>query len=422
MKIIPVFILFSTLLFGQTGQTLDLYDCIRLSLQNDYVLQSSEQQAQSEKANWQSAKSEDKPRVSLSLSHDQLFYAPYNYRQQNALLHLDWQPGNWLEKAAESENLQWQAGQLTTQNVKLSAIQKTIRFFLQLRQSDSQLALLHSRQALLMKHKQLTEALWQSGIRTRLDVLQSDAALFELDQTIRVAQAGKEKIQSALALILGFENSTSFNIVPADSIAELPPNLPAVSVAGHPLLQIFDLRDAAMRRRTAKINAALYPQLDVYGGYQADGDPTAEGNYWLTGVGVQLPLFQWNQSSYQKQRITSAADALQSEKRAALRELQTQLENFRRDYAAQRDILDLQNKQISELGQAVEMASAHYEAGQITNLEYLTLQQQLTALQIAMGETRLHIRQTLYDAFLLAARPEKIDPRLAELFNENIKE
>ena len=409
-----IFLFFNSIVFSQTVRHLDLESCIRMAIQNSHLLKKSHFQEQSIQTDFELEKTSYFPKANLSVSHDQLFYPPYNYSRQGALLQLDWMAGNWFANSAESAKLHLAAGQVATQSIMLTVIRQTITRFLAVLQISERLKMLRARHELLEQHRQLTEALWKSGFRTRLDLLQNETALSDNELTIAEAESEKDKLSNVLAGFIGLPDSKTLIIKKPDLISDNLPPVVKGDLQRHPLLLKYNLEISAIRARKAKVNASLLPKIELYAGYQIDRDPTAEGDYWQIGGGLQVPLFQWNQSSLQKQKYESDALAVQAEMAHVRRELKIKTESMQREILKNRELLVMQKQRLTKLKDASDLAAGQYRAGLITNLEFLSLQQQLTEAEIENRQTKIQLLQSIYDYYLLINQPEKILPELKD--------
>ena len=88
-----------SLLLGQTI-SLSLSECLDRALEQSHSLKSQNEKIHAARAAQHTAESHYYPYFSAELAHNQLFFPPYNYRQQFGTATLDWSPGDWLKKTA----------------------------------------------------------------------------------------------------------------------------------------------------------------------------------------------------------------------------------------------------------------------------------------------------------------------------------
>ena len=73
-----------------------------------------------------------------------------------------------------------------------------------------------------------------------------------------------------------------------------------------------------------------------------------------------------------------------------------------------KDVIQLQNQRLSTTENAYKIAEANYQAGLMTNLEYLSAQQQLNETRIAIQETQLAYVSELVQYYIITNQPDKI--------------
>ena len=139
-----------------------------------------------------------------------------------------------------------------------------------------------------------------------------------------------------------------------------------------------------------------------------DGDPTGDGDYWLLGIGIAFPLFRWNVSGLQKQQSTALQQALNFQKQETERDITITINRIRNKMTKLKDVIQLQNQRLSTTENAYKIAEANYQAGLMTNLEYLSAQQQLNETRIAIQETQLAYVSELVQYYIITNQPDKI--------------
>lgn len=160
--------------------------------------------------------------------------------------------------------------------------------------------------------------------------------------------------------------------------------------------------------------------MQVHGGYVVDRDPTAEGNYWQAGIGLHVPLFRWKETSYRKQEINQLVNVLEWQKKQTELELTIQQKQLLRELAVLRSNYKLQLENVQITGKAIHIATANYQAGLVTNLEYLEAQKENMTAQVRLYETRLLYATSLIEYFILTNEMEKIES-LQGKTNESIE-
>ncbi len=408
-----VFILIAFLFLNVSAQPaaeLSLGRCLRRAQQNSYLLRAEEQRSEAAQKNYRFERSQTHPQISADLSREDYFLQPYNYRQQWALLHADWALGNFLLKTAKSAEQDALMIKAQKEQTRLVVIRRAALLYLSILQKQIQVELLQQRLNLLQTHHQVAKALWQAGARSQLDVLQTESEMAQLVEQSAGLEMEQETLWQELSRIIGWQQAEQPKLQPLDAavISIQPvPKLSGAVLQAHPLLQAYSFRIRAQEFHTRSVKAQQLPHLHFNGGYFADGDPTGDGNYWQVNAGLSLPLFQWGASKYQRQESQAMVRSLQIQKKEFERELTIQLQQSRLKLHKLKTIIELQKKRLQTVEKAFQFAEANYQAGLITNLDYLAAQQQLTETRIAIRETQLKYVMNLVEFFVVTNQIEK---------------
>lgn len=407
--ILVLLVLSLTAVRAQSSAEFTLSRCIDLALQNSYRLQADSAQIQSAQALFHQEKSGYLPQVYARISHDQLFYQPYNFRQQLAALTMSWSAGDWLMNSARSQESLLRARQSVRHQSRLSVIRRVAELYISILQKNVKLDLLNARKKLLEQHLQVSRALWQAGTRTQLDVLQTRSTLEELNEQVLSAQLERDNLKQTLARLMAIPDFHALRLrdFPNGKMFEENP-LPTGEISRNPMLRALQFQYKARQLQLRRVKASLLPRLEFQGGYQVDRDPTADGNYWMVGVGLQMPLFQWGRSRYQRQQIRADAVTIARQTDQVRRQLQIEAAQITERLTKLKEILQLQRQRLEISNQVLQYATANYQAGLITNLEYLSVQQALTENQLHLSETRLNYIRNLIELYTLTNEPARI--------------
>ncbi len=393
--------------FAQTDTLLTLSDCLRLAVQHSYAAQAENRRWQAQSATYQATRFQYLPQVRGEFTRNELQYRPYRFPQQFQLLSVEWTPGNWLYRAARGEALRVSAQKLILQQKRLEAARRAGALYLAILQKDTRLAVLSERKQILQRHLQIATALWQAGTTTQLDVLQTQSALKQLEEEILRCQSERDGLTLELRERLGWPAGRPLGFrkpgTPPDSLPP-PPHFPPDSLATNPLLHSFRLAAQAEQAAASKAKAEAAPKLVLTGGYVVDRDPTADGNYWLISAGFQIPLTKWRQVQLQTRAATARATAVRLDERALGRELKIQAQRIRTELQKLWQAYLLQRERLSLARQTYEFAEANYQAGLVTNLDYLRAQEHLSEVEISLQSTRLEYLSRLLDYFAIFNR------------------
>lgn len=397
-------------LLAQT-QTLSLSRCLELAAQNSFRLQAGEADIQATSAAYRVDRTRYFPQVSAGFAHNQLFYRHYDYHQQAGQAALDWSAGDWLLKTADIQQKNLLAQQANREQAYLEVTYRVARLYVSILQKQINRALLQNRLNLLNEHLQVSQALWQAGARTQFDVLQTQTALNQLQEEMLVLGVEADNLQQELAPLLNLPDYRALQlrefpeqIMNGDSLVERTP----LALQQNPVLTSLAFQYEAQQLRLREVRAARLPHVQVTGGYVVDRDPTAEGNFWQVSAGLQFPLFQWGLGKFQQQGIRAVASSLQLQQAEIGRDLQIRLSQINERLKKLKEIYRLQAERLATTRQSLQLATANYQAGLITNLEYLTAQKDLTENELTIQETRLNYLLNLVEIYTLTNQTKKI--------------
>lgn len=396
---------------AQTPPLLTLEDCIHRAEQNSYRLQSDDYliAATADQASF--TKSQAIPRIGGDLAMENRFLQPYYFNQVWASVHADWSLGDFIQKTGRSAMQDIETRKLEKEQNRLNVIGRSTSLYISVLQVKKQIEILVVRIGFLQRHRELTQGMWKAGIRTRLDVLQTESEMVKLQEDTARLAIVRKNLRGELARLLGWQNTDSLRLTPLQvaAITKSPiPRASLESLADNPLLASYNSRVKAQQYRTHEITASQMPHVLLGGGYFADGDPTGDGNYWRINAGITIPIYYGHGSVYKKQGSEALVQSLNSQKKEIERELMIHLARIYEKLMNLKGVLDLQNKRQSITGQAVSFAEMNYKAGISTNLDYLSAQQRLTSTQLAIEETRLQYTMNLIEFYVTTNQVDKI--------------
>jgi outer membrane protein TolC len=391
--------------------TLTLKECLQRAQQNSYLLKASEYQAEATERNFQFERSRNLPQISGELSHEQRYLAAYNFHQQWLLVHSDWSLGDFLLKtagAARQDALMMKAQQ---EQIRLDVARRAALLYVNILQRQTQSDLLEKRLELLRAHHDVAHALWQAGTRTQFDVLQTESEMSLLQEQLAALDIEREVSWQELAHLMNWKNSEFPRFSPLDA-AEIcaQPLLPVNEslITSNPLVQALSFQIKAEQIRKKGVTAQQLPTVHVAGGRFVDADPAGDGDYWQVDAGIDLPLFQWSATKFQRQESQAIIHSLQAQKMDVQRELTIQIQQALQKLERLKNVLALQSNRLSTNEKAFQFAEANYQAGLITNLDYLSAQQQLTETQLAIEETQLEYVVNLIEFYIATNQVEQV--------------
>lgn len=394
------------------AQTLTLQECLQRAQKNSFRLKAEEERSQVALKRYYQERAQSLPQIYGDLAHEQRYLKPYHFEQQWALVRGEWALGAYLLKTARAAHQNMLMVKAEKEQTRLALIRRVSLAYGMILQKQTRNSLLKKRLELLQAHLTVAKALWQAGTRTQLDVLQTKNELSLLQEKIAVLDMEKATLEQELIKLIEWRESAKPRLVPmnAAAVASTPvPKIDPAILALNPILQAlnFQIKEQQMRRREA--TAERLPRFQASGGYFVDRDPTGDGSYWVWTAGFSVPLFRWGAISLQRQEVEAVVRSLTSQKKEVERELFIRASQIRERLSHLKEILVQQNRRLKTTENAFHFAEMSYQAGLITNLDYLSAQQQFTETQIAIQETQLEYVMNLVDFYVMTNQVEKIE-------------
>ena len=352
------------------------------------------------------------PYLSGNIGIDGRSLRPYNFGQQWTLVHGDWSLGDFIRKTDQVARQEVVTAQLMQEQARLDGISRVTSLFMNVLQKEKERELLEERIRLLQTHRIVSISLWKAGVRTRLDILQTESELsVAKEQNVRVTVEIRNSIQE-LAKLTGMTELDTIRlevINTAELIQDININdLDRQLVTENPLYQILLSKVQTRQLQTGLISAQNWPHIVAGGGYFVDGDPTADGNFWTLQAGITFPIYQWGNIKYQKEESQALEKSMNMELLDLNRELLIHLEKTVIRMEEMSKMLTLQESRLQTSQEAQSLADINYKAALITNLEYLTTQQQNTTTMITIEETRLEYILNLIEYYLVTNQVQRI--------------
>lgn len=277
-----------------------------------------------------------------------------------------------------------------------------------------------------------TRALNRGGLASDYDVLRLEVELANLEPALRQATNAVAQGRRQLGIDLGLDPEATEALEVAGSLAALDLNDPAgndpanrelLAFVGVPLgdapeagglaelvatrsdVRQLELTES-LRHTEMRLEQVEYmPRLSLFGTYainsQQNGDPDffAEPRAYSRNIGVQLtlPIFQ----GFRR-------DARIDQKRAALRQAETQTELARSQGVAEvRSLIERADEardRAAGQGLAVQQATRGFEIARAQYREGLGSQLELTDAEVALRQSEFNYAQAVYDFLVARAR------------------
>jgi len=397
---------------AQVSDSLSLQACFDRAEDYSFRLEESSQKAISARGAFEQQKTVALPELSIDGGGNSQFLSPYSFQQAWLLARVDWSLGDLFMKTSSADQNRVLAIEANREQVRLELFQRITLLYMGILQNQVQIDLFNERLDLLGDHLLMTQALWQAGTQSEIDVLQTQTEITRLEEQVVSVEIQRNNLKLELAKLIGIANASSFDVLPVQLESLEVQQVPVWSdtlIANHPLVRTLDFQILSEDEKGRNIRAEQFPRFNMQTGYVSDADPTGDGNYWQIIAGLNIPVFRWGRTNYQKQQLKANVQTLVMQREQVLRELTIHVNQVIERLDKYRDIYLKQVRRLGYADQAFSLADIHYQAGLITNLEYLTVQEQYSETKIALQETMLRYGVNLVEFYVITDQIEDLN-------------
>jgi outer membrane protein, multidrug efflux system len=284
----------------------------------------------------------------------------------------------------EAANASLQASAADLENVRLLVSAELAADYFQLRELDTEIAVVQRAIAFQQKGFQLVDQRHQGGAVSGLDVAQQQTVLDSSYTQLALLQQQRAQFEHAVAVLQGLP-APQFQapVRPLDvQPPAIPVALPSELLQRRPDIATAERQVAAANAQIGVARSAFYPSISLGGGggFQSsdllkllDG-PSA---IWSVGLSALEPLFTGGRN---RARL-DAAKAVYDENVAGYRETALvafqQVEDALSGLTALAAASDSQGRAVSDAGRSLTLANARYTGGLVTYLDVITAQEQV---------------------------------------------
>ena len=404
-------VLCSVAALAQSYTILTLEECIRLAEENSFQLQSDDYEISVAERVVSIAESRALPRISSELAMDNRFLQPYYFNQMWASVHADWSLGDVIKKTGRSSLQDLETRKLEKEQHRLGVIGRSTSLYMSILQVNKQIEILGVRVIFLKHHHQVSQGMWMAGLRSELDMLQTESEIARLKEDSAQLAMVQNNLSIELLHLLGRDRGDGLNLASLrlDSLAaESVPSISLQNLANNPILSTFDSRVNAEQLRMDEITAEQIPRISIGSGFVKDDDPTGDGNYFQVGAGVIIPIYSGKTYTYQKEGTKAMMESLVAQRSEAERELLIHLLKIHDKLVNTKSLMELQQHRLDISTRAVDFAEVNYKAGIASNIDFISSQQQLTNTELEVEETRLEYAMNLIEFYITNNQVEQI--------------
>ena len=406
-----VSVAWSVMVCAQVPDTLTLGECIRLAEENSFQLQADNFEIAVAENAVSIAESRAIPRISAELAMDNRFLQPYYFNQMWAAVHADWSLGDLIKKTGRSSLQDVETRKLEREQHRLEVIGRSTFLYMSILQVIKQIEILGVKVNFLDHHYQVSRGMWTAGLRSELDMLQTESEIAKLKEDSARLAIVLSDLHIELAHLIGWNQADDLHLASLrlDSLAAgSVPDISIENLKNNPVLSAYDSRFASENLRMDEITANQIPYFSLGSGVVKDADPTGDGNYVQINAGLTIPIYSGKVYTYQKQGSKAMMESLLAQRSEAERELLIHLLKVHDKLISTKNLMELQQHRLDISARAVDFAEVNYQAGITSNIEFIASQQQLTNTELEIEETRLEYTMNLIEFYITNNQVDRI--------------
>ncbi|MGW8316839.1 MAG: TolC family protein [Bacteroidales bacterium] len=316
-----------------------------------------------------------------------------------------------IKKTSRSYLQDLETRKLEKEQHRLSVIGRSTSLYMSILQVNKQVEILGLKMILLQRHYQVSRGMWMAGLRSELDMLQTESEIARLKEDSTQLTMVQSNLTIELAQLLGMDSADGLHLatlrLDAPEVFAVP-DISIENLADNPLLSVLDSRLAAEQFRMDEITAYQIPHVTLGTGLVKDADPTGDGNFLQINAGVSIPIYAGNTFTYQKQGSQAMSESLAAQRSDAERELMIHLMKIHDNLVQTRSLMELQHQRLDISSRAVDFAEVNYKSGIASNIDVLASQQQLTNTELEIEQTRLEYVVNLIEFYLTNNQVDRI--------------
>ena len=392
-------------------ENLDLADCIDFAIKNSYQLQTDSLLSETLQMQVNQEQASYYPQISGALGFTGLFLSPYTFGQHYLQAIADWDLGKFWYKTSAIQQKQIERQEAIKKQNLLEITGVITGLFLDVQQNNFELQILNKRLEYLNRHLDILNVLWTAGTINQLDILQTHSTVNTVKEVVLQKEIEGDQAKYAIARLMGFNSDSGFTLtqnISSETTPEVTFDGQETYLQNHPQLVTIQKEYETELLKKREVKAKLLPHVQAFSGYTFDGDPTGDGSFVMLGLGASIPIYQWKKNDYRLQEIDITAEAIQTKKQNAERELSIRYGQILKQIQQYKKILDFQQEKIATDEKTAQVAEINYKSGLSTNLDFLIAQQTLTETKMRINTAQIRYIKSVAAFYLLTGQIEKI--------------
>ena len=287
-------------------------------------------------------------------------------------------------RSIEAAEASYQAGAADLENVRLLITSQLAGDYFNLRQLDSELAILNRTVDALQRGLDLVNSRHQGGVASGLDVAQEETLLNTTRTQAVLLLQQRKQLENAIAVLLG-QPAPDFHLPSKVLNAEPPPldvGLPSDLLERRPDIAEAERQMAVANAQIGVAKAAYYPSLNLFG---QGGWQTADiaklmnvgSTFWALGANVGQEIFSGGARRAQVQFARAGYDANVAGYRqtvlTAFQEVQDEITGLSVLMQAQQS----QQLAVDAARRTLNISTSRYSGGLVSYLDVVTAQRDL---------------------------------------------
>ena len=299
-----------------------------------------------------------------------------------------------VRHSVEAANAQLQASAADLENVRLLVSSELAADYFQLRELDSEIAVVQKAIAYQQQGLTLVNNRHTGGAASGLDVAEQQVVLDSSITQLSLLRQQRAQFQHALAMLQGLAPAEF--IAPVRGLESQPPTLPLVLpselLQRRPDVAIAERQTAAANARIGVARAALYPSISLGGSGGLDSVAigsllNAPSFFWSLGLSALDPVIAGGRNRAQLDFARGGyQEAVANYRETALTAFQ-QVEDALSGLTTLAAAYESQQRAVADAERSLQLANARYTGGLVTYLDVITAEEQ--ALTNEREETQL---------------------------------
>jgi outer membrane protein, multidrug efflux system len=311
-------------------------------------------------------------------------------------------------RSIEAAEAAYQANAADLENVRLLVTSQLAGDYFNLRQLDSEIAILRRTVVALQRGLDLVNSRHQGGVASGLDVAQEETLLNATRTQATLLLQQRKQFEDAIAVLAG-RAAPDFHVAPREIAGEPPPlnaGIPSDVLERRPDVAEAERMMASANAQIGVAKAAYYPSLNLFGqtGWQTAAISTlvnSQSIFWALGANVAEDIFTGGARRAQVQYARAGYDANVASYRqtvlGAFQEVQDELTAL----TVLSDAQQSQQQTVDAARRTLDISTNRYSGGLVSYLDVVTAQQNLLSNEQQLAE--IHGQRLVASVLLVKA-------------------